>query len=216
MSTCADVGSFIESKTTVVQTSNVGFTSEVSDYLVVHTGPDFYCVSTFNARTSHQRGGKGKGDFCVFSAPSPFPGRLLLSKGLSSKPKRCWGQRGKVGKRERERERGGGGGGETGRQRDGQTDRQTERERERRGRGESEWEGGGGGGGCELALVYVCMFFTIVICKASHSHFLFLFPLLFCTRVMLWSADCSINRCDLAPSPTPFPSVTQLLYFCVP
>ena len=39
MSTCADVGSFIESKTSVVQTSNVGFTSEVSDYLVVHTGP---------------------------------------------------------------------------------------------------------------------------------------------------------------------------------
>ena len=37
--TCADVGSFIESKTSVVQTSNVGFTSEVSDYLVLHTGP---------------------------------------------------------------------------------------------------------------------------------------------------------------------------------
>ena len=40
MSTCADVGSVIESKKSVVQTSNVGFTSEVSDYLVVHTGPD--------------------------------------------------------------------------------------------------------------------------------------------------------------------------------
>ena len=40
MSICTDVGSFIESKTTVVQTSNIGFTSEVSDYLVVHTGPD--------------------------------------------------------------------------------------------------------------------------------------------------------------------------------
>ena len=39
MSTCAYVGSFIESKTSVVQASNVGFTSEVSDYLVVHTGP---------------------------------------------------------------------------------------------------------------------------------------------------------------------------------
>ena len=39
MSTCADVGSFIESKTSVVQASNVGFTSQVSDYLVVHTGP---------------------------------------------------------------------------------------------------------------------------------------------------------------------------------
>ena len=39
MSTCADVGSFIGSKSSVVQTSNVGFTSEVSDYLVVHTGP---------------------------------------------------------------------------------------------------------------------------------------------------------------------------------
>ena len=39
MSICTDVCSFIESKTTVVQTSNVGFTSEVSDYLVVHTGP---------------------------------------------------------------------------------------------------------------------------------------------------------------------------------
>ena len=41
MSICTEVGSFIESKTTVVQTSNVGFTSEVSDYLVVHTGPDW-------------------------------------------------------------------------------------------------------------------------------------------------------------------------------
>ena len=39
MSTCADVGSFIESKTSVVQTSNVSSTSEVSDYLVVHMGP---------------------------------------------------------------------------------------------------------------------------------------------------------------------------------
>ena len=26
--------------TSVVQTSNIGFTSEVSDYLVVHTGPE--------------------------------------------------------------------------------------------------------------------------------------------------------------------------------
>ena len=33
MSTCAVVRSFIESKTTEVQTSNVGFTSEVSDWL---------------------------------------------------------------------------------------------------------------------------------------------------------------------------------------
>ena len=40
MNTSADVGSFIESKTSVVQTSNVGFTSEVPDYLVVHMGPE--------------------------------------------------------------------------------------------------------------------------------------------------------------------------------
>ena len=46
MSTCADVGSFIESKTSVVQTSNVGFTFEVSDYLVVHMGPDLYQAVT--------------------------------------------------------------------------------------------------------------------------------------------------------------------------
>ena len=39
MRVCADVGSFIESETSEVQTSHVGFTSEVSDYLVVHTGP---------------------------------------------------------------------------------------------------------------------------------------------------------------------------------
>ena len=39
VSTRAVVRSFTESKTTEVQTSNVGFTSEVSDYLVVHTGP---------------------------------------------------------------------------------------------------------------------------------------------------------------------------------
>ena len=48
MSTCADVGSFIESKTSVVQTSNVGFTSEVSDYLVVHTGPGRSRVTVMN------------------------------------------------------------------------------------------------------------------------------------------------------------------------
>ena len=46
MSICTDVGSFIESKTTVVQTSNVGFTSKVSDYLVVHMGP--YDLYSFN------------------------------------------------------------------------------------------------------------------------------------------------------------------------
>ena len=40
MSTSADVGSFIESKTSVVQTLSSDFTSEVSDYLEVHTGPD--------------------------------------------------------------------------------------------------------------------------------------------------------------------------------
>ena len=34
------VRSFIESKTTEVQTLNVDFTSEVSDYLVVHTGSE--------------------------------------------------------------------------------------------------------------------------------------------------------------------------------
>ena len=39
MSKCPVVRSFIESKTTEVQTSNVGFTSEVSDYRVMHTGP---------------------------------------------------------------------------------------------------------------------------------------------------------------------------------
>ena len=46
MSTCADVGSFIGSKTSVVQASNVGFTSEVSDYLVVHTGPEVPPIMT--------------------------------------------------------------------------------------------------------------------------------------------------------------------------
>ena len=52
MSSYGDVGSFIESKTLVVQTSNVGFTSEVSDYLVVHTGPgeevyQLRCIGTW-------------------------------------------------------------------------------------------------------------------------------------------------------------------------
>ena len=42
MSTCADVGSVIESKMSAVQISNVGFTSEVSDCLVVHTGPGLF------------------------------------------------------------------------------------------------------------------------------------------------------------------------------
>ena len=45
MSSCADVGSFIGSKTSVVQTSNVDFTSEVSDYLVMHTGPADFTVT---------------------------------------------------------------------------------------------------------------------------------------------------------------------------
>ena len=40
MSTCAIVRSFIESKATEVQTSNIGFTSEVSNYPAVHTGPE--------------------------------------------------------------------------------------------------------------------------------------------------------------------------------
>ena len=44
MSTCANVRSFIESKTSEVQTWNVDFTSEVSDYLVVHTGPGGDCA----------------------------------------------------------------------------------------------------------------------------------------------------------------------------
>ena len=46
VSTCADVGSFIESETSVVYTSNVGFTSEVPDYLVVHTGPGVTPIMT--------------------------------------------------------------------------------------------------------------------------------------------------------------------------
>ena len=55
MSTCADIGSFIGSKTSVEQTSNVGFTSEVSDYRVVHTGPDLdQCPSCLHfGRTNH-------------------------------------------------------------------------------------------------------------------------------------------------------------------
>ena len=45
MSTCVDVGSVIESEMSVVQTSNVGFTSEVSDYLEVHTGPELQTMN---------------------------------------------------------------------------------------------------------------------------------------------------------------------------
>ena len=45
MSACAVVRCFIESKSMEVQTSNVGFTSEVSDYLVVHTGLSLlFCI----------------------------------------------------------------------------------------------------------------------------------------------------------------------------
>ena len=44
---------FIESKTSVIQISNVGFTSEVSDYLVVHMGPEQ--VILFSLRTGHNR-----------------------------------------------------------------------------------------------------------------------------------------------------------------
>ena len=55
MSTCAVVRSFIESKTTEVQTSNVGFTSEVSDYFVVHTGPG-------GGAQGRRKGGGGRGD----------------------------------------------------------------------------------------------------------------------------------------------------------
>ena len=54
MSICTDVGSFIESKTTVVQASNVGFTSEVSDYLVVRTGPGWVpSINAFHCRLSN-------------------------------------------------------------------------------------------------------------------------------------------------------------------
>ena len=52
MSTCAVVRSLIESKTTEVQTSNVGFTSKVSDYLVVHTGPDVCFIEASKAGLS--------------------------------------------------------------------------------------------------------------------------------------------------------------------
>ena len=61
MSICTDVGSFIESKMSVVQTSNVGFTSEVPDYLVVHTGPDQHhaaphsCTQILWMRSDHLR-----------------------------------------------------------------------------------------------------------------------------------------------------------------
>ena len=59
MSTCAVVRSVIESKMSEVQTSNVGFTSEVSDYLVVHTGPDpsleyaWHVAETLNNQQQH-------------------------------------------------------------------------------------------------------------------------------------------------------------------
>ena len=69
MSTCGDVGSFIESKTLVVQTSNVGFTSEVPDYLVVHTGPDvvWSCVgAVWEVIEVEVLGGGGGGRGAVF------------------------------------------------------------------------------------------------------------------------------------------------------
>ena len=56
MSTWAVVRSFIESKTTEVQTSNVAFTSEVSDYLEVHTGPDVLHVICTLLRPGHLSG----------------------------------------------------------------------------------------------------------------------------------------------------------------
>ena len=64
MSTCADVESVIGSKTSVVQTSNVGFTSEVSDYLVVHTGAADGLLEQYDDRTV-------SGDILVRHIPVP-------------------------------------------------------------------------------------------------------------------------------------------------
>ena len=68
MSICTDVGSFIESKTTVVQTSNVGFTSEVSDYLVVHMGPGLLVSEAcllVGCLTSQQHASVSQGGICT-------------------------------------------------------------------------------------------------------------------------------------------------------
>ena len=76
MSTCDDVGSFIESKTSVVQTSNVGFTSEVSDYLVVYTGPGRPSGKEAAWRTADL------GLYLTFSVPvlRGFPTRMVYLK----------------------------------------------------------------------------------------------------------------------------------------
>ena len=62
MSTCASVGSFIESKTLAVQTSHIGFTFKVSGYLVVHMGPG---VEMFvGCLTSQQQASVCQGRIC--------------------------------------------------------------------------------------------------------------------------------------------------------
>ena len=98
MSTCAVVRSFIESKTTEVQTANVGFTSEVSDYLVVHTGP-----GSMTHRLASQSG--------LFELTTTTHGGWLVGhSGLASFLRRNQGR----GKQPGEGGGGGGGGGDMG------------------------------------------------------------------------------------------------------
>ena len=78
MSTCADVGCFIESKTSEVQTSHVGFTSKVSDYLVVHMGPGGEPSCLFFAQHVHLPRSDHKEKLCTNFNQTDV--NLLISK----------------------------------------------------------------------------------------------------------------------------------------
>ena len=84
MSTCAVVRSFIESKTMEVQTSNVGFTSEVSDYLVVHTGPGV--GAEFRADSAREQTVVAlSDDVRVFNSSCPVPHHTTHTVALNRK-----------------------------------------------------------------------------------------------------------------------------------
>ena len=89
MSTSADVGSFIGSKTSVAQASNVGFISEVSDYLVVHCLVGLVVKGSrlesgrFGVRFPWRRGKRGEGGTSPSSVRDCL-NRLVLDSLLES------------------------------------------------------------------------------------------------------------------------------------
>ena len=79
-----------QGSTSVVQTSNIGFTSEVSDYLVVHTGPGVFIAAQADTLTMFIVVRR----CTIFTPPrrqasSDFEGLKVCEKKRSGKKKAC-------------------------------------------------------------------------------------------------------------------------------